>query len=505
MTETRNDAELLRRLVGSVQGYGIFALDPDGSVASWNAGAERITGYAPGEILGQPVSVLLSGGNAERSASDDVLRRAEDGEVREEGWWIRKDGSRFRGEVTVSVLREPGGQATGFAVVLRDLTGHQNAEEALRLSEARFEGILSIASDAVVSVDEARRITFFNRGAEEIFGYSAREARGQPLDLLIPERFQAIHREHVRQFGHSPVVARRMGERGDIDIVGRRKNGEVFPAEASISKLDVAGTRIYTAVLRDVTERRRVEREIEELLEREREARAAAEAAALARDDVLRIVSHDLGNSLSAILVTTRVLLRTLPEDEWARDVRGRIESVRHLAEQMQRLRQDLLDVARIEAGRLSIEPVSRDPRKLVEDAVEHFAPLAAERSLGLVGEAPEELPRVAADRDRILQVLGNLMGNAIKFTPEGGRIVIGAEPNREEVRFFVTDTGSGIPGEDLPYLFDRFWQAKHANRAGAGLGLAIARGIVEAHGGAMGVESEIEKGSTFSFTLPIA
>ncbi|HET8655585.1 MAG TPA: HAMP domain-containing sensor histidine kinase, partial [Longimicrobiaceae bacterium] len=142
-------------------------------------------------------------------------------------------------------------------------------------------------------------------------------------------------------------------------------------------------------------------------------------------------------------------------------------------------------------------------PRELVRDGAEHFAPLAAEREIELVGDAAEGLPPVAADRERFLQLLGNLVGNAIKFTAERGRIVIGAEPDPGGVRFYVSDTGCGIPAEDLPHLFDRFWQAEHARRAGAGLGLAIARGIVEAHGGSLGVESTPGEGSTFSFVLP--
>ena len=384
---------------------------------------------------------------------------------------------------------------------LPDDAERARAEEALRFSEAKFAGIVGIASDAIVSVDESQRVVLFNQGAEQIFGYTEEEILGQPLDVLLPQRFHAVHRRHLQTFGASPVVARRMAQRQEI--FGRRKSGEEFPAEASISKLEVGGRRFFTAVLRDVTERKETEREIRELLLREREARAEAEAATRARDDVLRVVSHDLGNSLSAILVTTGVLLRTLP-DAADLDARKRIASIRHLAEHMQRLRQDLLDAATIEAGGLAIEPGPQDPEALIEETLDNFASLAAERGICLTGGVREPCSEVLADRERILQVFANLVGNAIKFTPEGGRIEVGAEHGADgTVLFRVSDTGTGIAPDHLPHIFDRFWKTQGGNRQGAGLGLAIAKGIVDAHGGTLWAESPVGQGSTFFFALP--
>jgi signal transduction histidine kinase len=273
-------------------------------------------------------------------------------------------------------------------------------------------------------------------------------------------------------------------------------------AQDYMVKGQVDGTLLARSV-RYAMERKRLDRERLQLLEREREARATAEAAVRARDDVLRVVSHDLGNSLGAVLVTTRVLLRTLPEEGPAGAARAAIQNIRQLTEQMQRLRQDLLDVASIEAGRLAVEPEPQQPLELLEATLEHFRALAAERSLELACEAGGRLPQVAADRERILQVLANLVGNAVKFTPAGGRIVLGAEAGAEGVRIRVADTGAGITPEHLPHVFDRFWKTQGGNRHGAGLGLAICRGIVEAHGGSIGVASTPGVGTTFHFTLP--
>lgn len=256
--------------------------------------------------------------------------------------------------------------------------------------------------------------------------------------------------------------------------------------------------------IRYARERKLLELERARLLRGERAARAAAEAAVRARDEMLRIVSHDLGNSLSAVLVNSELLLRThatAPEDT----TRQRLLSIRKVTEQMQRLRQDLLDVAMIEAGRLSMERRPVPPRLIIAEAVQQFEALAAEKSIALLPRTnPDDRP-VLADVERLAQVVGNLLGNALKFTPAGGVVMLGTEPLQKEARFFVTDTGPGIREEDVRNVFDRFWTTRAGNRQGAGLGLAIAKGIVEAHGGHIGVESRPGAGSTFYFTIPFA
>jgi signal transduction histidine kinase len=257
--------------------------------------------------------------------------------------------------------------------------------------------------------------------------------------------------------------------------------------------------------IRYARERQRLQGERAELLDREQEARATAERAVRARDEMLRVVSHDLGNSLSAIRVITTVLLRTLPGEGTDPGVRQKIESVHHLAEQMQRLQQDLLDVTMIEAAKLSVSRGRLDARALVESTAERYAPMAAERWLSLGARGGGALPTILADEGRLLQVLANLVSNALKFTPPGGRITLAAEPSEEGVCFSVGDTGTGIAPEHLPHVFDRFWTTKAHNPDGAGLGLAICRGIVQAHGGRIWVESEAGAGATFRFTVPAA
>jgi len=252
-------------------------------------------------------------------------------------------------------------------------------------------------------------------------------------------------------------------------------------------------------------ERKRLEIERAQLLHREQEARATAEAAVRARDEVLRVVSHDLGNSLSAVGIQAALLERTPSEKRDDEAVRKRTSTIRHLVAGMQQLRQDLLDVASIEAGRLSVEVVPTDVEPLLDEAVEVHRDVATEKGVQLDCRIAGSLPRLLGDRVRLLQVLGNLIGNAIKFTAPGGTIALSAAADDEMVRFEVRDSGAGIPEADLPHIFDRFWKARLGNRQGAGLGLAIALGIVEAHGGRMWAESTAGEGSTFRFVIPAA
>ena len=563
----------------------------------------------------------------------------------------------------------------------RDITDRRRAEDALRVAEARAAGVISIAADAIVSVDDAQRITLFNKGAERIFGYAAEEVVGQSLDLLIPERFRPTHVRHIAQFAESTVTARRMGERREI--FGRRKDGTDFPAEASISKLDVGGKRVFTAVLRDVSDRKQAELEKTRLLARETAARAAAEAAerrsaflaevnaaldatldyelglrnlaqivvpalasycivdvldedggirrlnieaadseksslvdglreflpdpqhafltrgalatgrpelvaevtdgilrqvtrneanfaalraleprsymvvplvargvtlgALAliadqtrrafgpadlglaeelarraalsldnarlyqlaqratrlRDDVLGVVSHDLRNPVAAIAMCARAL-EDIP-GSFDEPVRGLVRTIHESVELMQRMIQDLLDATSIEAGRLSIERKVEDAVLLIVQAVEQFDALAAEQQIRLVADIPDATPPIFVDGDRLLQVLGNLLANAIKFTPSGGRVTLRAVPTPTDLVLSVIDSGAGIPAADLPHIFDRFWHSRRSARArGTGLGLAIVKGIVEAHGGRIWVESTLGVGTAVHFTLPI-
>jgi signal transduction histidine kinase len=228
-----------------------------------------------------------------------------------------------------------------------------------------------------------------------------------------------------------------------------------------------------------------------------------AQQATRARDDVLAVVAHDLRNPLNTVTMAVSLMLETTPPERV--EERRQVEIVRRAADRMNRMIQDLLDVKRMESGRLTTELKPEPPASIINDTIDMLRPLAAGSTIRLEADIEDNLPPVLADAARVQQVLSNLVGNAVKFTPRSGRITVCAEHIDGEVRFGVIDNGPGIPAEQLPHIFGRFWQANASDRRGIGLGLAIAKGIVEAHNGRIWVESHVGLGSTFYFTLPTA
>ena len=354
-----------------------------------------------------------------------------------------------------------------------------------------YSSFLAISADAVIAIDDEQRIIFFNEGAEKIFGWSADEVGGKYLAILLPERYRANHRGHVQGFGAAHGRARLMGERQEIS--GLRKSGEEFPAEASIQRMVVEGKEIYAAVLRDVSARYRAEE--------------ALHQAIRARDDMMGIVSHDLRNPASAVKMLARSIQAEARErSDIPADVVERVEIMQQAAVQIDALIQDLLDVTRLEAGRLTVARRNVAPAPLVEAALYSMRTLAESSGVELTASYDDALPMVYADPERVTQLLSNLVGNALKFTPAGGRVEVRVQPYGDGALVSVVDTGEGIPADQLPHVFDRFFQvtsSRMVSRHGAGLGLPIARGIVEAHGGTIWIESAPGRGTTVRFTLP--
>lgn len=241
----------------------------------------------------------------------------------------------------------------------------------------------------------------------------------------------------------------------------------------------------------DLAERARVEQELHHTVR--------------LRDEVLAIVSHDLRNPVHTIALSAQFLLDQLSGDDGSVPVRRQMEIIRRAAGQMDRMIGDLLDAASIAAGHLSMEPRELYASDLLRGACDALRPLVEEKGIRFACEDAGRDALLRADPDRVLQVLGNLAGNAVKFTPEGGRVALGLRVEEGEAVFSVTDTGQGMSAEQLPHVFEQFWQARRAGRQGTGLGLTIAHGIVAAHGGRIGVESTPGEGSTFYFTVPLA
>lgn len=322
------------------------------------------------------------------------------------------------------------------------------------------------------------------------------------LDYYIPgsDGIALFHRIRAAA-GAVPIIM--FTGRGDEDIaVELMKAGAVdyLPKGSMTPERLAAGLRHAIELARNSAARRDAERELAETLELERTARADAERAMRLRDEVLSVVAHDLRNPLHTATTTVSLMRELAQNDPQQQRHLGFIERSMH---EMDRLIGDLLDLARIEAGTFAVRKEPVDVRSLLAEAVTMFEPRATEREITLDCTAEGTL-QACGDRTRILQVMSNLLGNAFKFTPPGGRVVVRAAERDGCVEVSVEDTGQGIADDHLAHVFDRFWRADGTSRGGAGLGLAICRGIISDHGGRIWVESELGRGSAFRFTLPM-
>jgi PAS domain S-box-containing protein len=372
---------------------------------------------------------------------------------------------------------------------------------------AWLAAIVQSCDDAVVGKSLDGTIVSWNEGAERLYGYAAHEAIGQPIAILVPED----------QPDELPDIMDRLRRGIRIEHYETRrlhKDGTPLHVSVTISPVRNPAGEIVgaSAVTRDITERRQLERERSELLARERAARAEservrelAEAANRAKDEFLAILSHELRTPLNAIAGWLRVL--ALKSDDPVMVQRALSVGERNV-KLMAKLIDDLLDVSRIVAGRMQIERVAIDVLPLVETVIDEMRLGAADKGIELRSRLDPWVGTVLGDPDRLQQVLMNLIGNAIKFTPAGGAIELRAEASRTLIRIVVQDTGRGIPAEFLPYVFDRFRQAQTGvtrTVGGLGLGLAIVKHIVEQHGGRVHAASPGEgRGSQFTVELPI-
>jgi PAS domain S-box-containing protein len=387
--------------------------------------------------------------------------------------------------------RERGPCLQGVSI---DITPTKEAERRVRGQLEFTRAVTDSLGEGVIAVDLQSRVTLYNPAAARMLGWTREEVLGQPVTHVV-QLLSADGSAIVE--GQSPFDAamRRAQPTGSEEWLFAGKNGRVFPVSHISGPLKREG-RVSGAVLafQDITERRRTAQALQQAVEQ-------AHRAAHDREDLLALVSHDLKNPLSVILMTVASLVKKL-EAASSQHARDQLQTIWRSAERMNHLIGDLLDSASVDAGKLAVEPEPTAVALLVEEAIDAMRPLAAAKALLLESDVPGDVPRVWADPSRLQQVLGNLLGNAVKFTPRGGRIRVGAVAVGDRVQFAVEDTGPGIAEKELPHLFDRFWQSRRTARLGSGLGLSIVKGIVLAHGGKVWVKSSLGAGSTFFFTL---
>ena len=353
--------------------------------------------------------------------------------------------------------------------------------------KAYIENLVENAADLIITTDLDDRILTWNRGAEVLFGYNKDEVIGKHLSILLPQ-------ERVHELAEMRAKVEISGALRDIEVRSKRKDGVMIYLSLSVSPIrDVEGRIIgFLRVAKDITEKKRYERRLKELDKM--------------KSDFVSNVSHELRTPLTAIKGSVDNMLDGLTGSLNEKQVRY-LARIKSNTDRLSRLINDLLDLSRIESGRVEVRPTIVPLAALAEEVAEHLKALAAEKMIQIEVPSPDRGLTVWADRDKVTQILMNLIGNAVKFTPQEGKVTVAMEKNGiEDVRISVADTGPGILPEETNKIFVKFYQVANIEKQrpkGSGMGLAISKALVEMHGGKIWVESDLGRGSTFYFTLP--
>jgi PAS domain S-box-containing protein len=598
----------LRAVVDNIKDYAIFLLDLEGTVLTWNPGAERIKGYAPADVIGTSFTRFYTEDDRTAGRPHRLLAEArQHGRAESEGWRVRKDGTRFWADVVVSPLAGPGGEVTGFVKVTRDLTSRRAAEEALRQSEERLRLMIEAVRDyAIFMLDPQGRVTTWNSGAQRLKGYKPAEIVGQHFsrfysaedveagkparELQIASSVDRFEEEGWRlrkdgsRFWANVVLTAVRNEQGVLlgfvkvtrDLTDRKRTteemlerarqqaavaelglfavqtpqigalkehavrtvsevlgvpqvrilrpGDAPPVgsstvsihgaerEADAGILAVPGLRSLTSndfsflqsvanVISASIARNQIEEQLR-LAEREtveqRGKTVQAQEALNQRDEFISVAAHELRTPLTALQLKLQSLQRTVDAERRKERLGGAVRQT----ERLSRLIDRLLDVSRIAQGRVEMAPESFDLSALVRQVADDFREPAIEANSPLEVRVPETLEG-SWDRLRLEQVLVNLLSNAVKYGA-GKPITVSLEAQGDKVRLTVADHGIGIAAEDLKRIFGRFQRAAPIrNYGGLGLGLYITQYIVEAHRGSITVDSKLDRGSTFLVELP--
>jgi len=483
------EPHLYQLLVEQTKDYALFILDKDGRVMSWNLGAQRLKGYAPEEIVGRHFSTFYTRESVDSGWPQHELKVAvAEGRFEDEGWRVRKDGSRFWANVVITALRDEAGQLLGFSKITRDLTERKLQEEALRQSEERFRLLVEGVVDyAIVMLDPEGMVTSWNSGAERINGYRRDEVLGKHVSrFFLPEDV-----EDGKPW-EELATARRDGR---VEAQGWRvrKNGERFWARAVVSSLhDQDGhLRGFAKVTQDLTDQRHLQ---------------DLEKAARNVNEFISTLAHELRNPLAPIRAAVQVMGMAPPGDPAHETMRLTID---RQSAQLARIVNDMVDIARITRGAIHVEHVPVDLTEVARRAVETAAPLIESKRHRLEVELPPQPVTVDGDLSRLTQLATNLLNNAARYTADGGRIVVAVAAQDGQAILRVRDNGRGIEPDLLERIFDMFVQGRAPlNRivGGLGIGLALARKIAELHGGSLEGRSEGSgKGSEFTLRLALS
>ena len=498
--EALKDNEKRFRTIVDNLPIGVNLKDMDGRFLLVNRQFETWYGVSEKELLGKTAAeVLGESGPVQETRLQQERKLLETGEplIREEEKHRANGLSQFV-VINKFLVSDAFGKKIGFGTASTDITEFKKAEEALRVSEARLQGILEIAPGAVIVIGGEQKIQHFNQGAERIFGYTYTEMVGQSLDKLLPPEFRKVHAKYINEFADSPEDFRLMDQRNDVYAL--RKDGSVFPATASLSKLKVGEETFFIAMLQDITDRRQAE----ETVSRSREA---AEIANRSKSEFLANMSHELRTPLNAIIGFSEMMAKETFGPLGNEKNMDSINSIHEAGNHLFQIIGDILDISKIEAGEAKVEEAEVNVGECVDGCINMIVVRAEEAEVNVVAEIANDLPDLRADQRHLKQIVLNLLSNAVKFTPAGGKVTVAARLSAEQkIEIEVTDTGIGIDSDDLSSVVQPFTQvAKSSQRSheGTGLGLPICKSLMELHGGTLTINSELGNGTSVTVSFP--
>jgi len=459
----------------------IMSKDLDGIVTSWNLAAEKLFGYTEQEMIGQPMARLVPVERAEEEPQ--ILAKIRRGEHIQhfETQRRKKNGEIFPISVTISPIMDSHGKIIGASKIARDISERHQAIQARRDSAARMATILDNILDGIITINSEGIVESFNKSAEHIFGYAAAEVIASNVKMLMPEPYHNQHDGYLNNF-MTTGVKKIIGT--GRQVKGKRKDGSTFPMDLAVSEMELGGTRMFTGIVRDITERVKVER---------------------MKSEFISTVSHELRTPLTSIRGSLALLAGGVI-GELPAAAKPLVDIAHKNSERLILLVNDILDMEKIEAGKIEFDLQTVKLMPLLHQALDGNRAYAEQ--FNVVYEIESELPDVMVrlDPNRLMQVFANLLSNAAKFSPLGEKVLIAVEQKGGRVRVAVKDHGSGIPDEFKDKIFQKFAQADSSDtrkKGGTGLGLSITKAIVEHMGGSIDFESQPNVLTTFYFEFP--
>jgi PAS domain S-box-containing protein len=485
--QLRESEERFRLLVEGVALHAILMLDLHGNIQSWSNGAERIAGYKAEEIIGKPSSILFTPEDIATEMPQQELQKAAQGKVEVEGWRVRKNGSRFWANGSLSALYDGDGQVQGFAKIIRDMTEQHQTAELLR-------SVLDHTLDGTISIDERGTVSLFNRAAERIFQYPASDVVGRNIKMLMPEPFHSEHDRYLTNYLNTGV-AKIIGIGREVE--GRRKDGSTFPLDLAVTEFELEKKRYFLGSVRDISERKKLE-------EQYRQAQKMEAVGQLAGG-----VAHDFNNLITIISGYSEILLSRMQSGE---PMRAMVKAIGEAGGRAASLTRQLLAFSRqtvLESRVLDLNEVVRETEKMLRRLIGE--------DIVLTAVLDSKISRVRVDPGHLDQVLMNLSVNARDAMPKGGRLTLETRnvdldeqyaDMHVDVRagryvlLAVTDSGCGMTPETQARIFEPFYTTKGIGK-GTGLGLSVVFGIVKQSGGHVEVYSEPNVGTTFKLYFP--